>query len=503
MATRTSPHWRRVRRALLSIGALGLSVLAQLVTTAPLKAEEATHPSDPTAEHSADAAGAAFDRPEYLAGAALARIETSARVTVGVELGGEFRHTVRIPVRPDTTRTGFFVNPETVVTTSSLVRQRLGTFAINQVFADYLPQPLGDPFARARATDPAVDQTLQQCYRWTSIRSECVVKIQQSVAVWPYFSEATRFEVESSRADAQVLFLVLDCQGEPECSEVTLPVQQRGAGAEYVAIGASGEDPLTPKVTGSLTEDHENPVSESDGAEIEEQLGISAQGAPLVASDGRVIGMVIGTEEGFGAVNGQHLIDDAEKQGVVLKAGSKTHHVYQGLTFLENGEVEQAAALLNDVAESSQQTVVAGLASQARQEAEAAPVDADASSGAAGVSSGPPVWPWILAAGVLLAAFVAGAVVLARRLNQPSAVPAMAGLDAGGGTEAATPHQDVSNDDGAAAFPPTGRAGITGPPPAQPKPGGPLFCARCGTQLAPGDRYCFSCGAPSSVAGPS
>lgn len=499
---RSTPSRCRSGLSPLSLTSLAaLVVLVQLVAIGPVRAEEGEHSGD-SQEHSAGAAGPAYERPEYLAGAALVRVETSARVTVGVELGGEFRHTVEIPAGPETTRTGFYVNPGVVATTSSLVRDRLGVFAVNKVFADYLPQPLDDPFARNHAVDSAVDRTLQQCYRWRSIRSECVVKIQESVVVWPYANPPRRFEVDSRRADSQVLFLVLDCQGKPECSEVTLPVQPREAGEKYLVIAATGDDPLTPKVSGTLADDHENPVSASDARALDSELGVVAQGAPLLSTDGRVVGMAIRTEDGFGAVNAQHLVDDAEKQGVVLQAGSKTHHLYQGLTFLDNGETEQAANLLDDVAKSSQQTVIAGLAEEARQKVSATSpgVGAAQAAGAAGVSSGAPVWPWFLLGGVLLAALVAGAVVLARRLNRGGAVPAMAGAGAPGTSlEPPPPPRSAPppRDSGATYVP----APRTGPPAEHPSPGAPVYCARCGTQLAPGDRYCFSCGAPSSVAG--
>lgn len=529
-APRTHP--RRTRPVWLTlVCSAGAAVLALLVGPAPVQADGTPAPTHGSGAHDTGGHGGAgggdrppFDRPELVAGAALVRVETSARVTVGVELGGDFRHTVNIPVQPDTTRTGFFVHPEVVVTTASFVRRRLGVYAVNEVFGDYLRQPLEDPFAETHAEDPGVDDTLQQCYRWGSSRSDCVVKIHETVTVLPYTTDAEPLEVDARRSDAQVLFLVLDCGGRPECSEVTLPIETGTAGEEYVVIAASGKDPLTPTVTGTLTADHENPVSPSDGRVIEKQLGITAQGSPLMSPDGNVLGMVILAEDGLGAVSAQHLVDDAEKQGVEPKPGSKTHHVYQGLTFLQEGEVDQAANLLSDVAESSGQTVIAGVAQQARRESQATPSGSSGSSTeAAGVSSGAPVWPWLLIGAAVLGLLVLGAVVLARRLGGTRAVPAMAGAS-GLGVTGATPPGSTPTGAGST---PTGTAPAShgNPPPdppgsatpdearsipepvtgfvESPGPGSPQYCARCGTQLAPGDRYCFSCGAPTSVPGSS
>jgi hypothetical protein len=317
--------------------------------------------------------GESYQRPEYLAAGALVRVETSARVSVGVDLGGELKHQVTIPAQEATTRTGFFVSPDVVVTSASPVRRRLGVFAVNQVFKRYLPKPLAAPFEMTHASDPAVDSRLQQCYRWLSVRSDCLVTIRPTVSVHPYSTDGHSLAVTSIRKDAQVAFLVLDCPNQAGCSPVTLPIQPAQSKGRYIAVAASGDDPLTPTVEGSLTGDHETPLSPADARVAGEKLGPTADGAPLMSAQGQVIGVVIREDDRFTALPAQHLVDDAAKQDVTPKVGSKNHHLYQGLAFLEHGDLEGAANLLDDVATASHQTAITGLAEEARRKLEAAP----------------------------------------------------------------------------------------------------------------------------------
>jgi hypothetical protein len=452
----------------------------------PDEHSEAPMDGEPTA--GSEGGGVTYRNPEYLAGAAVVRVQTTAEVTVGVDLDGQLRHTVEIPASAATTRTGFFVGPDVVVTSASLIRRRLGVYAVNSVFSDYISVAGEALFEPTRADDPAIDRRLQSCYRWNSSQSECILAIRQSVTVEPYTEGVAAPEVISRRSDSQVTFLVLDCPDRPECSPVSLPLQGGAATGPYVVVAATGEDPLTPKAQGTLTGDHENALSAADAAATHDLLGDAAEGAPIISAQGRAVAMLIRIPGGIAALPGQHLVDDAAKQGVTPRAGSKNHHLYQGLSFLERGEADQARVLLDDVAGSAGQSVIVRLAEQVEPDAAAAPADPGP---AASTESAASEWPWQGTVGILLALGVVAVVVtvLVRRARTPA--PASPG---GPGH-------------GLAFEPVTAPAGsdppqATGPDLPPPSPHAATgFCTHCGVQLAPGDRYCYSCGTPSHRAG--
>lgn len=524
----------------LSRKAAAVAVLSVLVLLSggPRAAADVTPP--PSGGHSGDVHGghggmgggamedgATYRRPEYLAAGALVRVETTARVSVAVELGGRLKHDINVPAREATTRTGFFVSPGAVVTSASPVRRMLGIYAVNQVFRDYLPRPLAQPFEATHASDPAIDRELQQCYRWLSPQSSCLVSIRPTVTVRPYTTDGKSLTVSATRADAQVTFLVLDCPDKAGCSLLTLPIQPAQTTGRYVAVAASGEDPLTPKVTGQLTGDHEAPLSPADVRTAEKTLGPTADGAPLMSDQGQVVGMIIREDSGFTALPAQHLVDDAAKQDVTPTSGTKNHHLYQGLAFLEKGDLEGAANLLDDVASTSHQTTVTALARDAQHRLDAAAPVSGTTGGrqntaVADIKTGPSLWQWLLGTGVLIVV-VAGALagfarVRSRRRQTPDAAssdaPSTAATPAAAaaapapartGTPAGTP-VGASSRSARPSFVGTQREGGSVPTGGRSVDRGsraPGYCTQCGAQLAPGDRFCFACGAPSYAPRPS
>ncbi len=492
--------------------------------------------------------------PDQVAGATLVRVVRSAHVFVAVHASHLKHFEFDVQDGPSTTM-GFMVNPRGAVLTNSAAltvsdaqNDRYAVWAVNQGVKrmGFGLSPGGD-FARRQITSMPKDQQitlddmkmrLQNCYGWrTSLH--CAVLIQPKITILPFTTSADDkgYSAVTVWDDAQVAVLTTSDTSTP----LTAQLADGKAGSEYWALTGASAKGGSP--TGTLTKDAQKPLSDADLKKLWQDHGMAGAGAPLISRTGDVIGMLGLKGDGLEVIPASHLNGDSQDAVITMGSGPLDTQFRDGMKYFESSQFRAAHSILGPVVKASgNELIAATLDAEAKSKQDTAADLTDAANNhmdMSGTSGSSRTWLWAVAGIVLL--IVAGAFVLYWRRRtagdgadhpataQPALPPAVDGLSVhhapdgsaragthGAGlngetvTERIGEQREARSSKERPGVAPAGAARPTtmlAPPRASdltpgqkasaPPAAGGSFCPKCGSQLSPGDRFCFSCGTPA------
>ncbi|GAB6902890.1 zinc ribbon domain-containing protein [Kineosporia succinea] len=505
-------------------------------------------------EHDADShvdlprGGQEWTTPDLVAQGALVQVETVAEVYVALHHYHVEKYRYRKVEDPQAVSSGTFVNSRGLVITGkgaladdAAQEKRFGTWGVNQAFVDakFMKEMPADPFARTTITEknkgtladspptnPEINDRLQSCYAWETSH-HCAVFVVMRHRVLPSVTEGENSELEGlPQSDARVAVLSTQPRG---IAPLTLQLANPEPGAKYWVIASRGVNEEPAVGTGTLTDSERSPISAADLEKWSKEFGPLAEGAPVVSERGDLVAF-LGTPEGsdeLGSVSSSHMSNDLRTFGLARDSSPVDAQFHDGLELFEASQFAAAVPKLKAAAEATGgQRVAVDLLARAEERsgtAEDLSDEADVLT-----PTGDDVAGWsgraiAVFSALVLAVLIAAMVALAltrRRHGAGGEEPAEDGAETvpptspppGGGT------RDRASASSSDQHPTTVfAAGTTDPqdpgeeptvkrpaPPANPHaPAHPSgsFCPQCGSQLSPGDRFCFSCGTPAGRAG--
>ena len=475
----------------------------------------------------------------------VARVEVAARIDVA--LHWKTIHQYHFGPMTDTTSggTASFVEPRGMMVTSptslKMNRQRLTVYAVNQAWHQAVGLKLPkDPYSRTRATgDPMLNAHLQSCYTPDNPGAECAVFITRVVRVYPYSASkrhpgyiATEFASAAGIAMLSVATpgknATVDLSGAPK------------PGASWFALGwrvapTSKTRPGTMRGVYS----RRNTLADKDVQLLRKRLGTGLSGAVLLDHGGAVTGMLSPAGASAHVIAAALITSTLDRVGAHPARGSGDTNLATGLSLYGKAEYRHAAPWLRSAAANTSKGAVAVRYQETAQMRTGKSIDrsdaADAHVGHVASSGGR--GPLVPAAAVGLALAMvtialwwrrrrkkggryrasSGPAATTDKIGPPSPlhggqggvrpVPAMGRATALGSTPDPMRTTGPTTPAGAAAgrpeevtrtSPTRGKAPETSPHGSAKAPA-PMssnsFCAQCGVQLAPGDRFCFACGA--------
>ncbi|MER5423289.1 hypothetical protein [Streptosporangium roseum] len=541
---------RRSGSALTLLGGLALAVAAMT----PALAHE--HPSGIT----------------DLVTPAVVRIEAKARVDITLlDHIGELVHVERSYEVPIGTGTGTVVTPEGgVVTLTRVVRtdKDIAVYAANKIFAEHHKVKIPADFERHTIKNDQLNHHLQECYPPKQPTATCIVDITTEIHVFPNISPPDKegFKAEIVRADSRpdgpaVLMSVGRADGGAGLPTAPLAATVPDKEGSPVAVAGFTGRPATdlPETVdiahlraggagtgGRQFKDPENKVDEPVklGALIDKGL----IGGPVIEDKkGAVIGLLVGGGKDGRMIGVREISKALAEAKVAPRRGPIDAAFEQALTRFHTKYYGDAVPAFQRVLDLYPgHTVAAAHLKTAQQKRGTAEDEGVRKAGAPGGDEGgePPLWPFLAAGGVLVAAVLAGALLLWRRRSPPGPGEGPPGNghlgttrpgDTRPGTtpvpiagpppaprrspldETADPTVVVSR-----SFPALPKAPPTSP--GQPvlvardpgaKPADPAahrhpgakpsdaaaqkYCTACGMRLGPAHRFCGYCGHPSET----
>ncbi|GAB3268399.1 zinc ribbon domain-containing protein [Kineosporia babensis] len=500
-----------------------------------------------------------WSTPDLIAQGALVRVETVADVYVALHHFHVENYGYPEVGDPQAVASGAFVNAQGLVITSKGALyddekqiERFATWGINKAFVDakFLKELPDDPFARTTITgatkgeladtpptDPAMNDRLQDCYDWKTSH-HCAVFVVMHQKIVPSVQDKGSAELEGlAQSDARVAAVSTQPRG---ITPLTLQLANPEPGAKYWVVSSRGvnEEPLVG--TGTLTDSEQDPISAADLAKWDKEFGDLAEGAPVVSARGDLVaflGTAAGSDE-LAAVSASHISNDLRTFGLTRDSSPVDAQFQDGLELFEAAQFAAAVPKLEvAVQESGGQRVARDLLARAEQKAGSAE-DLSDEADVLAVTDQDEGWSGlaiaVFSALVILVLIGVGIAVAMSRRHDEGGPENQGDEEADPGTPTGGPTSSSSNPSQATnpTSQPTNPSQATNPgqatnstalfatgttdvksgeeptlkrgEPNQPQPqplsrpsGG--FCRQCGTQLSPGDRFCYSCGAPSSA----
>ncbi|MER7133573.1 zinc ribbon domain-containing protein [Streptosporangium saharense] len=524
-----------MRRFVLALALLGVLVPVTAVTV-PAFAHE--HPSGIT----------------DLVTPAVVRVEARARVDITLlDHIGELVHVERSYDVPIGAGTGTVVNPDgAVVTLTRVVKtdKDVAVYAANKIFAEHHKVKIPEDFKRHTLKDHQLDHHLQECYPPKLPTATCIIDITTEVRVFPNISRPDEegFKAEITRVGDRpdspaVLVPVGRADASAGLPTAPLAAQVPDKGPWPVAVaGFTGRPaPNLPETVdiahltaggagegGRQFKDPENKADEPRklGALVDRGL----LGGPVIEDKkGEVVGLLVGGGEDGRMIGVREVTKALAEARVTARRGPIDAAFEQALTRFHTHYYGDAVPAFQRVLDLYPGHVLAAAHLKTSQQKRGTAEDEGAKRADAAAhhtSAGLPLWPFLVAGGVLVLAVLAGAFLLWRRRGteeeaeepepvtpppfEPRPVPRVTPPDE-------VPDATVVVGRSFPALPRTNTA------PGQ--PGGPVlvardpgagpvtketgtgetgtvvqkYCTACGMRLGPAHRFCGYCGHPTEA----
>ncbi len=464
-----------MRRFGLALALLGGLTLVAAVTTPALAHE---HPSGIT----------------DLVTPAVVRVEAKAHVDITLlDHIGELVHVERSYDVPIGVGTGTIVNPEgAVVTLTRVVKtdQDVAVYAANKIFAEHHKVKIPEDFERHTLKDHLLNHHLQECYPPKQPTATCIIDVTTEVRVFPNISPPDKegFKAEiahmGDRPDSPaVLTPVGRADGSAGLPTAPLAAQVPDKEVSPVAVAGFTGRPATdlPETVdiahlsaggagegGRQFKDPENKVDEPKklGGLVDRGL----LGGPVIEDKkGEVVGLLIGGG-GDGRMIGVREIAKALAEAKINpRRGPIDAAFEQALTRFHTHYYGDAVPAFQRVLDLYPGHTVAAAHLKTAQQKRGTAEDEGArkaDAAAAGGSAGLPLWPFVVAGGLLVLAVLAGAFLLWRR----NGTAEEAGEEPGEGPERTRRAEPVPPVQDAPGGPPTSPTSPTSPTPRRPPP---------------------------------
>ncbi|MFB4274664.1 zinc ribbon domain-containing protein [Nonomuraea sp. MTCD27] len=447
---------------------------------------------------------------------ALVRVEAVSHVEITLlDHVGELQHVERSYDIPFGQGTGTVVSPDgTIVALRRLAvnPDDVAVYAANKIFAEHHDVKIPADYEKHKLSDDVLNRHLQACYPPKSATATCIIEVTTEITAFPNVSPASAegFKVKCIKAgpdpDSPAVLVpvtpVAGGVGMPTAPLADKVPDQEGAPtnvagflgrpgptvAHTVAIahlskgGAAGE-------SGRPFADPEKKVDEPV------KLGGLADkglvGAPVIGDkDGHVIGLLVGGGKDGKMIGVREITGILAAAKVVPRRGAIDTAFEAALTRYHTKYYTEAAPGFQRVLELYPGNVVAAALLKTSLAKRGGPEDQGTRKAASRPAGSTPLWPFILAAGILFIAAAGGAYLLWRRRTpeKPTELPqplaAGPSFDDGANQTVAVrrsqPFQVV----------PQQQQVMTAPDP------GVKYCTSCGMRLGPAHRFCGYCGHP-------
>ncbi|MFI6597116.1 hypothetical protein ACIBHX_12715 [Nonomuraea sp. NPDC050536] len=452
---------------------------------------------------------------------AVVRVEATAHVDITLlDHIGELVHVERSYDVPIGSGTGIVINPEGgIVTLTRVVKtdRDVAVYAANRVFAEHHKVKIPADFARHKLKDDVLNHHLQECYPPKTPTATCIINVTTNITVFPNVSPADPKGLKADLVKAgdtldspAVLTLsgrVLGSLGMP-----TAPLADKvpdAAGSPTNVAGFLGRPAPNLPFTVDIAHLRQGGGGDSQGRQfadpekkVDEPVKLGKLidegflGAPVIGDkDGHVVGMLFGGGQDGRMIGVREITAALAKAGVAPRRGAIDSAFEAALTRYHTKYYTEAASGFQRVLELYPGNVVAAgllkISLQKRGTAE----DAGTKGAVSPTPRSLPLWPFIVAAAVLLVAALVGAFLLWRRrapeerVEEPPAPVATASpqqpFD-----EGANPTVVVRRSQPFQVVPRQQPLMTANEQPSV------KYCTECGMRLGPAHRFCGYCGHP-------
>ncbi|NUR93468.1 MAG: hypothetical protein HOY71_56140 [Nonomuraea sp.] len=373
---------------------------------------------------------------------AIVRVESTAHVNITLlDHIGELVHVDRSYDVPIGVGTGTVINPEGgIVTLTRVVKtdQDVAIYAANRIFAEHHKVSIPADFSKHHVKDDTLDHHLQECYTPKSKTSTCIVNVTTNILIFPNVSppDAKGLTADLVRAGdsadspavLQLSSKVVGSVGLP-----TAPLADKvpdAAGSPTNVAGFLGRPaanvPSTIDIShlqagggggsseGRQFADPEKKVDEP--VKLGKLIDGGFRGAPVIGDkDGHVVGMLFGGGKDGRMIGVKEITAALAKAGVTPRRGAIDSAMETALTRYHTKYYTEAAAGFQHVLELYPGNVVAAGLLKTSLQKRGTSEDAGLKAAVSPTPRSLPLWPFIVAAGVLLVAALAGAFLLWRR----------------------------------------------------------------------------------------
>ncbi|MFF0319412.1 hypothetical protein ACFYTU_01680 [Nonomuraea angiospora] len=452
---------------------------------------------------------------------AVVRVEAVSHVEITLlDHIGELKHVERSYDIPFAAGTGTVVNPDgTIIALRRLAvnPNDVAIYAANKVFAEHHKVKIPLDYDKHKLKDDLLNHHLQECYPPKTDTATCIINVTTEITAYPNVSPPSPggIKVKCIKAgptpdSPAVLVPVTPVTGGVGMPTAPLADQvpaQEGAPTNVAGfLGRPGPKVLeTVEIahlgkggSGGAGGDAGRPFADPE-KKVDEPVklgGLADQGligAPVIGDkNGHVIGLLVGGGKegkmiGIREING---ILAAAK--VVPRRGAIDTAFEAALTRYHTKYYTEAAPGFQRVLELYPGNVVAAKLLKTSLEKRGGPEDQGTKQVAATTTRSTPLWPFIVAAGILFMAAAGGAYLLWRRrapekvTEPPEPLAATAPpLDDGAGQTVV-----VRRSQAFPMIPQQQQQVMTAPNPSV------KYCTSCGMRLGPAHRFCGYCGHP-------
>ncbi|MET7335242.1 zinc ribbon domain-containing protein [Nonomuraea sp. NPDC005650] len=449
---------------------------------------------------------------------AVVRVEAVSHVEITLlDHIGELKHVERSYDIPFATGTGTVVNPDgTIVALRRLAvnPNDVAIYAANKVFAEHHKVKIPLDYKKHKLKDDLLNHHLQECYPPKTDTATCIINVTTEITAFPNVSPPSPdgIKVKCIKAgptpDSPAVLVPVT----PTAGGVGMPTapladkvpDQEGAPTNVAGfLGRPGPNVLeTVEIAhlgkGGAGGDTGRPFADPE-KKVDEpvKLGGLADkgliGAPVIGDkNGHVIGLLVGGGNEGKMIGVREITAILAAAKVAPRRGAIDTAFEAALTRYHTKYYTEAAPGFQRVLELYPGNVVAAKLLKTSLEKRGGPEDQGTKQLATTTTRSTPLWPFIVAAGILFIAAGGGAYLLWRRrapervteLPEPLAAAAPP-LDDG-----ASQTVVVRRSQSFPVVPQQQQQVMTAPNP------GVKYCTSCGMRLGPAHRFCGYCGHP-------
>ncbi|MEU1728696.1 hypothetical protein ACNF49_43665 [Actinomadura sp. ATCC 39365] len=447
---------------------------------------------------------------------AVVRVEAVSHVEITLlDHIGELKHVERSYDIPFASGTGTVVNPEGDVVTlrrNAVNPNDVAVYAANKIFAEHHKVKIPLDYQKHKLKDDLLDHHLQECYPPKTSTATCIIDVTTDITVFTNVSppgQGLKYKcIKAGKTpDTPAVLIPLT----PAAGSVGMPTapladkvpEQEGSPTNVAGfLGRPGPGVQETVQIAHLAKGGQAGVSGRPFADPEKKvdepvkLGALADqglaGAPVIGDkDGHIIGMLIGGGKSATMLGVREITATLAAAKVAPRRGAIDTAFEAALTRYHTKYYTEAAPGFQRVLELYPGNVVAATLLKTSLAKRGGPEDQGTKQAAAPPSRSTPLWPFLVAAGLLLIAGAGLVFLLWRRraperpIELPETLPVPSPFDEGASqtvvVRRSQPFQAV----------PQQQQVMTAPdsPPVK-------YCTSCGMRLGPAHRFCGYCGHP-------
>jgi hypothetical protein len=452
---------------------------------------------------------------------AVVRVEAVSHVNITLlDHLGELIHVERSYDIPFASGTGTVVNPEGDLVTlrrNAVNPNDVAVYAANKIFAEHHKVKIPLDYEKHTLKDDTLNHHLQECYPPKTKTATCIIDVTTDITVFPNVSPASvdglKYKCIKAGAtpDTPAVLIPLTPMsggvGMPTAPLADKVPDNEGAPTNVAGFIARPGPNVRATVDiahlskGGVAGDTGRPFSDPEkdpGKKVDEPAKLGAlvdrglAGAPVIGDkDGHVIGLLIGGGKSATMLGIKEVTSTLAKAKVTARRGAIDTAFEAALTRYHTKYFTEAAPGFQRVLELYPGNVTAADLLKTSLAKRGGPEDQGTKQVAAPASKSTPLWPFLVAAGVLFIAAAGGAYLLWRRRTpeKPTELPqplaASSPFDEGASqtvvVRRSQPFQVV----------PQQQQVMT----AQDSPS-IKYCTSCGMRLGHAHRFCGYCGHP-------